>query len=103
MIYNRGNPRDFDDWAYKHGNEGWAYKDVLPYFKKSERAHLPGLENSPFHNTNGELSVEFPPYRSQLAREFVRASKQRGHNKTDYNSDHQIGVSYVQATTLKGI
>jgi choline dehydrogenase-like flavoprotein len=35
MMYIRGNPQDYDDWA-RMGNEGWSYEDVLPYFKKSE-------------------------------------------------------------------
>lgn len=35
MLYVRGSPSDFNDWA-KLGNKGWSYKDVLPYFKKSE-------------------------------------------------------------------
>jgi choline dehydrogenase-like flavoprotein len=37
MMYIRGNKQDFDDWS-KLGNLGWKYKDVLPYFKKSENA-----------------------------------------------------------------
>lgn len=102
MIYNRGNPRDFDDWVYRHGNEGWTYEEVLPYFRKSERANLRGLENSPFHNTRGLLSVEYPPFRSRLAKAFVRGSIQVGHRPTDYNSDQQVGTSFVQATTLRG-
>lgn len=101
MIYNRGNPRDFNRWA-EAGNYGWSYNDVLPYFKKSERSTLRGKENSPFHNSSGLLSVEDVPYRSKLVHKFVKGAKQMGQKQIDYNSDEQIGVSYVQANTLHG-
>ena len=35
MLYVRGNANDYDSWA-ANGANGWRYKDVLPYFKKSE-------------------------------------------------------------------
>lgn len=101
MIYNRGNPRDFDNWV-RLGNEGWSYREVLPYFLKSERANLRGKENSPFHNPYGSLSVEYVPWRSRIAQAFVIGSKQIGHREVDYNSNQQLGVSYVQATTQRG-
>lgn len=101
MIYNRGNYRDFDGWA-ADGNEGWSYKEVLPYFLKSENANLKGKENSPYHYHKGPLSVEDVPYRSKSAKAFVKGSKQLGHEEVDYNSYTQVGVSYVQATTLRG-
>ena len=35
MIYMRGNPHDFDEWALQ-GNKGWSFKDCLPYFNKAD-------------------------------------------------------------------
>ncbi|XP_002056951.3 glucose dehydrogenase [FAD, quinone] [Drosophila virilis] len=101
MIYNRGNRRDFDAWA-ERGNRGWSYDQVLPYFLRSESAQLLGLEQSPYHNHSGPLSVEDVRYRSRLAHAYVRAAQQAGHPRTDYNGESQLGVSYVQANTLKG-
>lgn len=101
MIYNRGNPRDFDSWV-ADGNIGWSYREVLPYFLKSERANLRGKENSPYHNRNGLLSVEDVPHRTSIARAFVKGSKQIGHQVNDYNSNVQVGVSFVQSNTLRG-
>ena len=36
MLYIRGHPRDYDDWAGS-GCEGWSWADVLPFFRKMER------------------------------------------------------------------
>nr|XP_043066016.1 glucose dehydrogenase [FAD, quinone]-like [Drosophila bipectinata] len=101
MIYNRGNRRDFDGWAAA-GNPGWSYREVLPYFLRSENAHLKGLEHSPYHNHSGPLSVEYVRFRTKLVDAFVEAAVESGLPLTDYNGESQIGVSYVQATTLNG-
>ena len=53
MIYIRGQKEDYDEWA-NLGNDGWAWKDVLPFFKKAENN-----ENGPskFHGNGGPLEV----------------------------------------------
>ena len=101
MIYNRGNKRDFDEWE-KFGNPGWSYKDVLPYFLKSEAANLKGLEDSPYHNKTGPLVVEYSQYRTGLVHEWIKAAREAGYKLTDYNGESQLGVSYVQSTTKSG-
>ncbi|XP_034118993.1 glucose dehydrogenase [FAD, quinone] [Drosophila albomicans] len=101
MIYNRGNRLDFDAWAQR-GNHGWSYAEVLPYFLRSESAQLQGLEHSPYHNHTGPLSVEDVKFRTTMAHAYLRAAQEAGHRRTDYNGESQLGVSYVQATTLKG-
>ena len=44
MLYVRGSPRDFDQWAH-NGCDGWSYQDVLPYFKKAEHMHDDKMQN----------------------------------------------------------
>uniref|UniRef100_A0A1A9WC50 Glucose-methanol-choline oxidoreductase N-terminal domain-containing protein n=1 Tax=Glossina brevipalpis TaxID=37001 RepID=A0A1A9WC50_9MUSC len=101
MIYNRGNRRDFDRWS-EAGAEGWSYREVLPYFLRSENAQLKGLENSPYHNHTGPLSVQYVGYRSEIVKAYIKAAQQAHHNYNDYNGESQLGVSYVQANTKDG-
>jgi choline dehydrogenase-like flavoprotein len=54
MIYMRGQAADYDRWA-EQGNDGWAWKDVLPLFKQSEN-HFAGASDS--HGADGEWRVE---------------------------------------------
>lgn len=53
MMYSRGHPRDYDQWA-QTGAIGWSYDDVLPYFRKSERSDR---GSSHWHGTEGPVSV----------------------------------------------
>ncbi|HQQ64252.1 MAG TPA: GMC family oxidoreductase N-terminal domain-containing protein [Pseudomonadales bacterium] len=91
MVYVRGQAADFDRWA-ELGNAGWAYADVLPYFKRSE-----DCENgaNDFHGTGGPLWVgnvrnEFP-----ICEAFIRAAEQAGHAQNpDINAADQEGVGF---------
>ena len=54
MVYMRGHRLDYDDWA-NAGNEGWSYKEVLPYFLRSENNEEFG--DTSYHRKGGPLTV----------------------------------------------
>lgn len=101
MIYTRGNRRDYDRWS-EAGNTGWSFKDVLPYFIKSENSFLKDFSNNGYHGHTGPLFVEDIPYRSKLAHAFVESAKEYGLPYVDYNAREQLGVSYIQSTSQFG-
>ncbi|KAF5286199.1 hypothetical protein FQA39_LY16369 [Lamprigera yunnana] len=101
MIYTRGNRRDYDNWA-SLGNEGWSYKDVLPYFKKVENFTIE-VDEPDYHSKGGRLSVGYAPYRTRASKAIVAAAEEMGMKYIDYNGPQQIGVSYIQASIKDGV
>ncbi len=96
MLYVRGNPMDYDNWA-QMGCRGWSYDEVLPFFKQSETYR--GVGDPEFRSKGGPLIVE--DYRTilPLTHAFVEAAKQAGYPFTpDYNGAQQEGVAYSQMT-----
>ncbi|XP_011860712.1 PREDICTED: glucose dehydrogenase [FAD, quinone]-like [Vollenhovia emeryi] len=100
MIYSRGTPVDYDGWETL-GNPGWSYKDVFPYFIKSERCRLLDRDTR-YHGYNGYLDVTTPPYATPLRECFLKAGQELGYDLIDYNSDRFIGISTVQANLRNG-
>lgn len=99
MVYIRGNPRDYDAWAAA-GNAGWAYDDVLPFFRKAENNMR--LADA-YHGTQGPLHVSDQISPSPLTRLFVRAGQEAGHAyNTDFNGAAQGGVGFYQVTQKDG-
>src|SRR5690349_8850714 len=96
MLYVRGNPADYDNWA-QMGCRGWSYDEVLPFFRKSETYR--GNGDPAYRSRGGPLIVE--DYRTilDLTHSFVEAAKQAGFPFTeDYNGRTQEGVAYSQMT-----
>lgn len=92
-VYTRGHPSDYDHWAAL-GCEGWSYRDVLPYFIKSETFE-PSCSDAdrPFHGANGPLNVSERRHDNPLSKAFVRAAVQAGHQQNrDFNGARQEGV-----------
>jgi len=99
MLYVRGNQWDYDNWAAL-GNEGWAYKDILPYFKKSEGNEV---FQDGYHGTNGPLGVSNASHASPLNEMFINSCQQQGINyNPDYNGEDQSGAFMYQRTVKNG-
>ncbi|HEY0844886.1 MAG TPA: choline dehydrogenase [Noviherbaspirillum sp.] len=99
MCYMRGHPSDYDAWE-KLGNAGWSFKDVLPYFKRSEHQERGG---SDLHGTGGPLNVADIRSPNLLTRTFIQAGVQAGIPfNEDFNGHEQEGVGLFQVTQKNG-
>lgn len=106
MVYMRGQPEDYDGWQ-QMGNAGWAWDDVLPFFKKAENNQRLAGE---IHGTSGPLTVSDPPQQHALSRALVLAAQQSGHDFThDFtqgnisgNQHDQLGIGFFQTTIKQG-
>ena len=101
MVYFRGHPRDFDDWAGKSGAPGWSYTDLLPYFKRSENNEA--WRDSPYHGVGGPMNVIDIPRNNPLVDRFLDAtdSLQFKRNR-DFNAADPEGFGPRQATIKRG-
>ncbi len=99
MIYIRGNRWDYDNWAAL-GCDGWAYDDVLPYFRKSER-NVRGADA--YHGGDGPLWVSDQKYLNPASYAFVEAAAQlQLPRNADFNDDRQDGFGIYQVTQKDG-
>ena len=99
MVYVRGHARDFDHWS-DEGAAGWAYADVLPYYKRMENSH--GGEDG-WRGDDGPLHVQRGPRKNPLYSAFVEAGQQAGFELTpDYNGAKQEGFGPMEQTIYKG-
>ncbi len=107
MAYVRGHPGDFDAWAAA-GAEGWSYRDVLPYFRKSEGlvSNSSITIDGPAHSTTGPLGVSARSPVLPCAEEFVEAAAAAGIPRGDYNGRNRGGpegiASVLQMNTRDG-
>ncbi len=100
MIYIRGNPADYDQWA-ADGATGWGWPDVLPYFLRAE-----DNERGPsdLHGSGGPLTVSDGRSRHVLMDAYLDAAQQAGHKANDdFNGPEQDGMGYYQLTQRSGM
>jgi len=99
MVYIRGHRTDYDGWAAL-GNAGWAYDDVLPYFKKSENNEI---VHDAFHGRGGPLNVARLRTENPFQDFFLEAGRQLQLPVTDdFNGENQLGLGIYQVTQKNG-
>ncbi|MGZ8595119.1 MAG: choline dehydrogenase [Actinomycetota bacterium] len=82
MIFQRGNPLDFERWGADEGMETWDYAHCLPYFRRMENCLAADIDD-PFRGHAGPLGLERGPATSPLFGAFFEAVQQAGYPLTD--------------------
>lgn len=99
MLYIRGNRWDYDNWAAL-GCKGWAYDDVLPYFKKAEK-NVRGADD--YHGAEGPLWVSDQRWANKGSLAFIEAAAQlQLPRNRDFNGEKQEGFGLYQVTQRNG-
>ncbi len=100
MIFQRGNPLDYERWAADPGMENWDYAHCLPYFKRMETC-LAGADV--WRGGDGPLILERGPARSPLFQAFFAAVQQAGYSLTDdVNGYRQEGFAAFDRNIHRG-
>ncbi|XP_022699478.1 glucose dehydrogenase [FAD, quinone]-like isoform X2 [Varroa jacobsoni] len=102
MLYVRGNRKDYDQWDTGLGCAGWSWKEVFPYFLKSENNRDPDILAGGYHVTGGPVTVERAPFRTPLGEAFVAAGETLGYPRGDYNGHLQTRFDVPQGTVQNG-
>ena len=96
LLWIRGQSNDYDNWR-QQGNKGWGWKDVLPYFIKSENNEL---GKGKYHSDSGPIMVANKKIKLKMLDEFINAAEEKGIPKThDFNTGDNFGVGFYQFTT----
>jgi choline dehydrogenase len=102
MIFQRGNPLDYERWGADPGMETWNYAHCLPYFKRMETCLAAGLEDG-FRGHSGPLVLERGPATNPLFGAFFEAVQQAGYKLTDdVNGYRQEGFAPFDRNVYRG-
>jgi choline dehydrogenase-like flavoprotein len=100
QVFTRGHPKDYDEWAAEEGCAGWAFQDVLPYFRRFEDNER--FSNA-WHGTGGPIAVSDPLSPHRMSKVFLRAAQEAGlPYNPDFNSERQEGCGLYQVTQRNG-
>jgi choline dehydrogenase len=99
LVYVRGNALDFDRWE-QQGAQGWAYRHVLPYFRRAE--HCQGGGDA-YRGEAGPLHTRYGSLRNPLHQAWLTAAQEAGYPQTtDINGFQQEGFGRMDMTVHDG-
>ena len=102
MIFQRGNPLDYERWASDPGMETWDHAHCLPYFKRMENC-LAAAPDDPFRGHDGPLVLERGPAKGPLFDAFFAAVQEAGYQLTDdVNGYRQEGFAAFDRNVHQG-
>ena len=101
MIFQRGNPLDYDGWAQEPGLDRWSYAHCLPYFKRMETC---ADGDDRYRGREGPLRLERGPARGPLFDALFEAAQQAGYALTDdVNGYRQEGFGRFDRNVHRGL
>ena len=102
MIFQRGNPLDYERWAADPGMGTWDYAHCLPYFKRMESCLAADIDDA-LRGRAGPLVLERGPATSPLFGAFFEAVQQAGYPLTDdVNGYRQEGFAPFDRNVHRG-
>ncbi|MEU6775009.1 choline dehydrogenase [Streptomyces sp. NPDC046759] len=102
MIFQRGNPMDYERWAAEPGMETWDYAHCLPYFRRMENC-LAADPDDEFRGHDGPLVLERGPATNPLFTAFLKATQEAGYAPTDdVNGYRQEGFAKFDRNVHRG-
>ncbi len=102
MIFQRGNPLDYQRWGADPGMSSWDYAHCLPYFKRMEKCLAPD-DGPDYRGDSGPLTLERGPATNPLFSAFLDATVEAGHPRTtDVNGKRQEGFNAFDRNISRG-
>lgn len=102
MIYQRGNPMDYEGWAEPEGMETWDFAHCLPYFKRLEKTYGAAPFDQ-YRGHNGPIKLKRGPATNPLFKSFFDAGVEAGYHKTkDVNGYRQEGFGPFDSQVHNG-
>ncbi|MEX2629660.1 MAG: GMC family oxidoreductase N-terminal domain-containing protein [Tistlia sp.] len=97
MAHVRGHPDDFEAWAAA-GCAGWGYRDLLPYFIRSERSPF---GPSAYHGDRGPLHLLTPDRPHPIVEAYLAAGEELGLEPTPEHNGARMAGPTLNTLTIE--